>query len=188
MKGIIVLMLVSLLFFSAAMAQDYTWREGGRYDNARIQLTSGAVIQTKNISVSGSEILVYSDALAAAKNYNVADIKQVEVPTKNKLLVGALVGTAVGVGAMLLIESNYEKPETTHDSGPGWTSTTTVTKEMPDVEKIPIVLGGTALGAWIGSTIKSGWKKIYPNENLSLKVSLPKRGSMYPGLSFQLNF
>ena len=186
MKGILISIVLSLLLISAAMAQENVWREGGRYKDARVYLSTGAVLQTKNIAVNGSEIVVSSNDLGAAKNYNLADIKQVEVPTKSKMLVGALVGTAVGVGAMLLIESSYEKPETTHDSGPGWSSTTTVTKQMPDAEKIPIVLGGTALGAWIGSTIKSGWKKIYPNENLTMNLTF--NGSKYPGMSVSLQF
>ncbi|MBD3288471.1 hypothetical protein GF337_06665, partial [candidate division KSB1 bacterium] len=119
MKRIYISIVLSLLLISAAMAQENVWREGGKYKDARVHLSSGAVLQTKNIAVNGSEIAVSSNDPGAAKNYDIADIKQVEVPTKNKMLVGALVGTAVGVGAMLLIEANYEKPETTHDSGPG---------------------------------------------------------------------
>lgn len=188
MKNIIFSTCLIFVFVSISLAQEYKWKEGNSYDNAKVYLASGEVIKTKSIFVSSSEIKVFSKDLLEPKNYSLNDVKQIEVPTKNNLLLGALIGTAAGVGVMLLYESNYEKPETTHESGPGWSSTTTITKEMPDVEKIPFVLGGAALGAFIGSTIKSGWKKIYPNDNLSFNFSFQSNRSIHPVFSFTLNF
>jgi hypothetical protein len=188
MKNIILSICLIFLFVSISLAQEYKWKEGNSYDNAKVYLVSGEVIKTKSISVLSSEIKVFSKTLLEPKNYSLDNVNRVEVPTKNNILLGALVGTAAGVGVMLLVESNYEKPETSHESGAGWSSTTTVTKEMPDIEKIPIVLGGTALGAWIGSTIKSGWKKIYPNDNLSFNFSFQRNRSIHPVFSFTLNF
>lgn len=166
MKRSIFYIFIIFFFVSISLAQEYKWKEGNSYDNARVYLASGEVIKCESISVLSSEIKVFSKTLLQPKNYSLNDIKQIEVPSENKLFSGALVGTAAGVVIMLLYESSYEKPETSYDSGPGWTSWMTVEKKMPFVEKIPIILGGVALGAWIGSTIKSGWEKIYPNDNL----------------------
>lgn len=189
MKNIIFSLCFIFVFVSISLAQEYKWKEGNSYDNAKVYLASGEVIKSESISVLSAGIKVYSKTLTEPKNFSLNDVKQVEVPTKNNILLGALVGTAAGVGVMLLVESNYEKPETSSESGSGWSSTTTVTKEMPDIEKIPIVLGGTAIGAWIGSTIKSGWKKIYPNDNFSFNFSFQSNSrSIHPVFSFTLNF
>jgi len=188
MKNILLSICITILLVSISLAQEYKWKEGISYDNAKVYLVSGEVIKTKSISVLSSEIKVYSKTLPEPKIYSLDNVKRVEVPTKNNILLGALVGTVAGVGVMLLYESNYEKPETTHESGPGWSSTATITKELPDVEKIPFVLGGAALGAFVGSTIKSGWKKIYPNDNFSFNFSFKKSDPVDSVFSLRLKF
>lgn len=175
MRSIFSITLV-LAFHHILFAQDLVLSEGQTYKNSKITLASGSVVKASRFTVKDSTLIFPTGGSGATNAILLKDIEQIHVATKNHWAVGALAGTAVGVVAMLVVKSSFEKPETSTISGPGFTQTTTTQKIMATGPKVLIVAGGVGVGALIGSLIKGGWKKIYPNEKLSHKVSL--------GLSF----
>ncbi|MBN2357502.1 hypothetical protein JXO59_15420 [candidate division KSB1 bacterium] len=97
-----------------------------------------------------------------------SEVQRIEVATNNGLIPGTLLGTAVGTGAMLILESILEEPSTS--SSGSITITTTYT--MPTETKIAIIFTGFALGMWLGSKVKTGYKEIYPNRTFSDRLSM----------------
>lgn len=176
LKSLLIPVMLVILsnFLQAQEIEDKTVK---KYNNAKIKLTSGEIIQCKNLTIKSSNVDFTTGIPALNKSMKLDKIEKISTPTKRYAGPGLLIGAAVGGVAMLIAEKIYEDPEseTTHASGYGWTSTTTttITKEMAPGPKIAIVAGGAAVGALIGSAIKGGWKKIYPdkNDNLSFNIS-----------------
>jgi len=169
---------------SVSMAQKLEWKEGNSYNNVKIYLDSGEILDYKKISVLKEGIQAIPKTSSDPVYYNYNQIKQIEAPSKNNFGIGALFGTGAGLVTMLIYEAAYEKPVTTTFPG-GWE---TVTKELHILEKIPFLLGGAALGALIGLYIDSKCKIIYPVNNLSFNFSLQKNLSVNPVFSMKLRF
>ena len=172
MKKLLFIVLLVCFITNASFAQENKLNNGQIYKNTKVTLSSGVILKGKSLTVQNKNLVISFDSMTKPRTIALADVEQVQIATRNQALVGGLAGAAVGVAAMFIAQSIYEAPETTHDSGYGWTSTTTTIVYMPPEYKIAIVGGGIALGVLIGSTIKGGWKTIYPDKEASKKITL----------------
>jgi hypothetical protein len=168
MKANYSLLIISLFIFSSLTV--FSQNDNINYKHSRITLSTGELIRAKNISLNSDSVLFAVYNSAAGKNMNVSyelnRIQKIEVATKNNFLFGLIIGTGVGVIAMLIVEKKIEEPKTktTTTSGPGGTQTqtTTTVKTMDPPGKLLIITGGSLLGTLIGASIKKGWKTVFP--------------------------
>lgn len=174
--------MIILLFATNLTAQANAWQAGEKYSNAKIKLTSGKILNVKRISVGDTLLYLSAGNPLGVKSISLNDVGQVQIATKNYLIVGGLAGTAVGLGVMLVVESIVEEPKTEYKSGPGYWSETTTTTEMASIYKILIVGAGAAAGSLIGYFIKGGYEQIYPavekKKGLSFNLALSSQNKI----------
>lgn len=187
---LVISLVLSLVAASTVQAQDLI--EGKIYKNAKIRLTSGALLTAKSFMVRESNLQLLSNTALGMKPVALSDVAQIQVATQNYLIIGALAGAAVGTAAMLIAEKIFEEPKTEYKSGPGWWEERTTTRTFGTGYKIIIIGGGTVVGAIIGSLIKGGWEMIYPTRqsynDISFDFSLIKSASITPAIGIRYRF
>ena len=181
----IVIILLGLV--NAAKTQELVYAEVKNYTNAKIKLTSGLVVNCKSLTLHESSVDFITAASTPTRSFQLDRVEEISIATKNNAGMGFLIGTAVGGAAMLIAQKIYEEPETTVESGYGWTRTTTETKFMSPGVKVAIVGGGALLGALVGSATKGGWKTIYPEKDSSLSFNI-QSNAHHAMLNLQLCF
>lgn len=141
------------------------------YKHARITLLKGEVMNVIDISLNEETVSFIIDNETARKKMNVSydlnRVQKIEVAdNKNNFLSGLFVGAGLGVIPMLIIKNNYEKPVTvstvTYSTNTTSWHTYTTTKTMGVAQIGLIISGGALVGGIIGSTIKRGWKTVFP--------------------------
>jgi hypothetical protein len=167
------------------------------YKLSKIILSTGEIVKAKNISLTENNVsfIKYNSTSSQKEiiSYNLSDVKNINVATKNNVLPGFLIGTGVGAISMIIVKKIVEKPKNETTSGPGYTQTsTTVTKMSPGPELL-IVAGGSLLGTIIGVSIKRGWETVFPkstsmNDNIDFNLALDYNNGYKPGLKIIFKF
>jgi hypothetical protein len=190
----------SLLMISLFVLNSFTvfsQNDGIKYKLSRITLSTGVVIKARNITLKEGKVSFPSNKTSTGQivtvSYELSNIKNIEVATKNNFLPGILIGTGVGVIAMLIVENITEKPKTETISGPGYWQTTTTTYTMGPGVKLAIIAGGSGLGTLIGVSIKKGWKTVFPQSTsmfnkFDFNLSLNSKYGNTSGLTLSYKF
>lgn len=175
MKTFVEFSLIVILTVTGFIAKGQEF-ENANYRFSSVTKNSGEILKLKNITLHGDSIIYYKTNASTGLNdhiyINLNDIKEIKVSSRTNILPGFLIGTGAGLAGMFITKEIIEKPKskTSVVSGPGYTTTTTVTstKTMAPGPKIAILAGGSLLGTIIGTSIKKGWKSIYQNNHTTM--------------------
>jgi hypothetical protein len=194
----------SLLIISLFVLNSFTGfsqENGVSYKFSKITLSTGEVIKPKNITLYSDNVSykVYNESakMKMDVSHDLNRIQKIEVSTKNNLLPGLFIGSGAGIVATIIVQKIVERPrsETTTTSGPGYTQTETrvTTKRLGLQYKMAIFSGSTLLGILIGSSIKKGWKTVFPQsssmlDQFDINVSLSPVNRNTSGLSLGYRF
>ncbi len=165
-------------------SNDLVLSDGKSYKNARVILTSGKIIKGQTFIMKNTDELLFPSPLRIKpKVVSLKDVEAIQIPTKNYLQHGGLLGV-VFTGAIVLIDELKNTPEkesyykVIYQKDNSGNFHTTV---VPAIRKIDnrisstlravIIGGGFVAGSVVGSLIKGGWKTIYPIENKENKIS-----------------
>jgi hypothetical protein len=177
-------LLFVLLFLDSilACAQGYTGDEHQQYRYAKIFLQNGKKLVVRNLLVSQDEISYmkvspapWPDVLIKYPN---SQVKYISVADRSYALAGFLIGTAVGVGTMLIAKDLYYEEITRYPY--------TIKRTLPTIHGIGIVFSGALVGTVVGGSIRSGWKTIYPGHKTSLNNNIRLNLSLGYGCSNQI--
>ncbi len=196
-----------LLIFS--MVTLYTTGNFGQnpensFKYSKITLSNGEIINGKNVIVYDENIsfLQYNSTSGEKVNvsYKFSDLQNIQVTNKTHAVPGLLVGTGVGLIAMVIAEKQIEKPRNENPPNviPWWadgysSSNGELTYDMAFAPRLYIVGGCAVVGGIVGLSVKKGWETVFPKSSsrinsFDLNFTLGYSNGYQPGLSFKHKF
>ena len=199
MRKLITIPLILLFLTLFTFTQEKETEETKTYKHVKVKLLNGKKIKGKKLVLNDSEIIFTQSGSHYRKTISLNEIEYINAAKKNQSLLLAGIGGTVTAGIMFLLVKNrettiegYRFTATYDDYGNRTiTSRTPINPQTTGVSittKIAVAAGGIVMGGLIGSSIKTGWNKVFTFDKaeLSLGVSLSKSSFLSP--VFCMNF